>query len=84
MAQVYRDVLRFDVGRLQVQHVEVFAQLDDVARVFQRARALAVVEVGNMRRAADAGKGDIIAAEGDIGRRFRTVEDEFRGCRFER
>jgi hypothetical protein len=43
-----------------VQHVEVLAELDNIARVLERAGALAAIEIGNMRGAADAGKSDVV------------------------
>ena len=61
-----RNVLRLDIRRLDVDDVEMLVELDDVAGVFERAVALAAIEIGNMRRAADADKGDVIAAERDI------------------
>ena len=80
MTQVHRDVLRLDVGRLQVQHVEVLAELDNIARVLERAGALAAIEIGNMRGAADAGKSDVVTTEGDISFRNRAVQGKFAGC----
>ncbi len=53
MAQVHGNILRFDVGRLQVNDIEVFAQADDVARIFKCRRAFTAVEVGDVRCAAD-------------------------------
>ena len=81
---MHRYILRFDIGGLHLQHVEMLAQAYDVARVFDAARALAPVEIRYVRRAADADEGDIVAAEGNIGLGHRPVHDEFAGRRIER
>ena len=63
MAQVGGQVLCLHIDLLRVDDVEVLRQLDQVAVVFEAAVALAAVDVGNVRRSADGGKGKVLAAE---------------------
>ena len=84
MPQVYGNVLRLDVGRLQVNDVEMFAQANDVTRVLEGRSTLAAVDVGDVRRAAHGHEGDVVASEADVVFGVAAMQYEFTGSRIER
>lgn len=83
VADIERDILGFDIGRLQMDYIEVLRELDNVTRIFQRTVALATVEIGDVRWPTDADEGDVIPAQDYIFFFHRTVYDKFARCGFE-
>ena len=67
-----------------MNHVEMLAQFDDVACVFDRSRSLAAIDIGNMRCAADADEVDVIATQGNVEFGGASCKDEFGWCGLER
>ena len=60
----------------------MLAQLDDIARIFQRCRALAMVQVGNMWCSANRDEADIVTAHANIELRRPAVNGKFTRCCF--
>ncbi len=82
--QINRDVLRFDIRGLHVNDIEMFTESDDIARVLQRARALAAVQVGNMWGSAHANKRDMLTPKSNVGLGCCPMHHELARCRIKR
>jgi hypothetical protein len=81
MAELHWYVLRLYTGRLQMNDVEMLAEAEEILRIGKGAGPFAPIEIGDMRRPTDSGKGDMIAAQDDIAIRLAASQGEDPGRR---
>ena len=76
MAQVHGHVLRLDRPTQHLDHIEVLAQLHEVAEVLERTGAASAGGVHDVGRPGSRREGDMPAAHGHAARRVRCMHEK--------